>query len=202
MTDHAHTSHAISWVFTAQILSELKLIWHILQTDLVFIQQTIAHKGHPQQTRPLILIGVKRANFFVITPTCIGCSLSQRRDQGNFDLTHQYLRICRGRSMGLPKEIEKEKNVNSTLVFFLPQNPQGNFHRVQNTEEVVRREGSMPCTGLYLLFGTIIHYRPARNLDLPPRWLKVWKSHLVCVAGRISKRPNCLFVQAQLLKVN
>lgn len=74
MTDHAHTSNAISWVFTAQILSELKLIWHILQTDLVFIQQTIAHEGHPQKNRPLILIGVKRANIFVITLECIGAS--------------------------------------------------------------------------------------------------------------------------------
>lgn len=78
---HAHTSHATSWVFTAQILSELKLIWHILQTDLVFIQQTIAHKGHPQKTGALILIGVKRANFFVITLACIGSSLSRRQTQ-------------------------------------------------------------------------------------------------------------------------
>lgn len=84
MTGHAHTSNAISWVFTAQILSELKLIWHILQTDLVFIQQTIAHEGHPQKTRPLILIGVKRANIFVITLECIGCSQSKLWDPCNF----------------------------------------------------------------------------------------------------------------------
>lgn len=84
MTDHAHASNAISWVFTAQILSDLKLIWHILQTDLVFIQQTIAHEGHPQRTRPLILIVVKRANIFVITIECIGCSQSKLWDSGNF----------------------------------------------------------------------------------------------------------------------
>lgn len=86
MTDHAHTSNAISWVFTAQILSDLKLIWHILQTDLVFIQQTIAHEGHPQKTRPLIWIVVKRANIFVITMECIGCSQSKLWDSGNFFL--------------------------------------------------------------------------------------------------------------------
>lgn len=38
-------------------------------------------------------------------------------DPGNFDLTRQYLYICRARSMEPPKEIEKEKNVNSTSVF-------------------------------------------------------------------------------------
>lgn len=102
MTDHAHMKHAIPRVFTAQILSELKLIWHILQTDLVFIQQTVAHEGYSRKTGTLILIGVKRANIFVITLACIGCSQSQRRDPGNLFCPHMSISLYLSRLDQLP----------------------------------------------------------------------------------------------------
>lgn len=122
MTDHAHTSNAISWVFTAQILSELKLIWHILQTDLVFIQQTIAHEGHPKrldrsfwsvlrgQIYLLLLWNVLEQAlgpwpFFIIFFSALSC---------------QYLCICMVRSMKLPLEKEKSKLYLAFRVFSFP----------------------------------------------------------------------------------
>lgn len=165
MTDHAHTSHAISWVFTAQILSELKLIWHILQTDLVFIQQTIAHKGRPQKTGPLILIGGKRSNFFVITLACIGCSLSLCRTQPILTSHIDTFIFVGARSMELPEgnRQKKKKNVNSTLVFFLPQTPLGNFTDSRTLKRLLGGKDQCCVWSCIIVLSTIIYNPPMKR---------------------------------------
>lgn len=81
-------------------------------------------------------------------------------DPGNFDLTRQYLYICRARSMEPPKEIEKEKNVNSTSVFFLPQNPQGNFTDFRALKRLLGGKDQCCVWSCIIVLSTIIHYPP------------------------------------------
>lgn len=104
MSDRARASRAISRVFTVPILSELKLIWHILQTDLVFIQQAIAHQERsPNARTPSFWSALRgRKTFFVITPAR---SCSQQLGPRQYfyfffflfcsDLTSRYLCIRR-----------------------------------------------------------------------------------------------------------
>lgn len=150
MTDHAHTSYAISWVFTAQILSELKLIWHILQTDLVFIQQTIAQEGHPQKTRTLILMGVKRANIFIllwcVLDVCrasVGTQAILLPSQVN---TFVFVGPDQWNSL---KEIEKSKLKLDVTPTITPPKSTRKFHSLQKTEDIGTREGLMLLLVLY-----------------------------------------------------
>lgn len=177
MTDHAHTSNAISWVFTAQILSEFKLIWHILQTDLVFIQQTIAHEGHPKrlgrsfwsvlrgQIYLLLLwnvleqaLGPWQFFYFFSQLSAVNIFVFVWSDQWN---SHW-----------------KKKNLNFILLlefFFLsvPSKPTRKFHRPEKTV-VVSSERSI----LYI----VLYYRVEDMNPLPIKarsaclWLKLLKA--------------------------
>ena len=138
----------------------------------MFIQQTIAYKGHPQKTGALILIGVKRANFFVIILAGIVCSLSRRRTQAILTSNVDTFIFVGPDQWNSPQEIEKEKHYINLSVFPTSK-PTRKFHRLQNAEEVVRREGSMLCMVSYY---SVEHNNPLpsnENLDMPPRWLKV-----------------------------
>lgn len=90
-----------------------------------------------------------------------------------------------------PKEIEKEKNVNSTLVFFLPQNPQGNFTDFRTLKRLLGGKDQCSVWSRIIVLSTIIHYHTIKTLICLLGGSKFKK--LVCVV-------NYLFMWAQLFK--
>lgn len=77
----------------------------------------------PQKTKPLILIGVKGANIFVITLEGIGASFGTLAKKNVFfspALSCQYLCICMVKSMKVPQEKEKSKLYLAFRVFSPP----------------------------------------------------------------------------------
>lgn len=125
----------------------------------------------PQKTRPLILIGVKGANIFVITLECIGASFGTLAIFFPSALSCQYLCIFMVRSMKLPLEKEKSKLYLAFRVFSFPSKPTRKFHRPEKTVVV-----SWDRSILYI----VLYYRVEDTNPLPikARSACLWLKHL------------------------